>query len=338
MKTAIVLLNWNGIELLKKFLPSVVKHSAHCAEIFVADNASIDNSLQFLKENHPAVKVIELSENTGFAGGYNKALEQICADYYILLNTDVEVTSGWIEPVITFMDADKTVAACQPKIKSYYQQNLFEYAGAAGGFIDKLGYPFCRGRIFNSLEDDLNQYNDTREIFWASGACMFIRANVFHELGGFDTDFFAHMEEIDLCWRIQNSRKKIVCMPQSEVYHVGGGTLPKKNPQKTYLNFRNNLMMIHKNLPSSNLWYVILLRLLLDGIAGLQFLVKGNFADVGAILRAHFYFYAHFKSRTRLRKQTQLLVKGYNKKNIYPKSIVAQYYLKRKRYFSELNF
>src|SRR6185436_9827740 len=235
MKTAIVILNWNGKELMKRFLKNVITHSQHCAEIIIADNASTDGSAQFLKENFPALKIIPFSENYGFAGGYNKALKEINAEYYILLNSDVEVSEKWIEPVIEMMEADPGIVCCQPKIKSWHNKELFEHAGGAGGFIDNYGYPFCRGRIFLTLEKDDGQYNDAKEIFWATGACMFIRSKVFHEMNGFDEQFFAHMEEIDLCWRMQNKGYKIYCIPEYEVFHIGGGTLPKNNPGKTYL-------------------------------------------------------------------------------------------------------
>jgi GT2 family glycosyltransferase len=338
MKTAIVLLNWNGKELLKKFLENVVKYSQHHADIIIADNASTDGSVEFLKEYFPQLRIISFSENYGFAEGYNKALKEINAEYYVLLNTDVEVTPQWIEPVIELMEKNTGIACCQPKIKSFLDRTLFEHAGAAGGFIDKYGYPFCRGRMFLTLEKDTGQYNDVKEIFWATGACMFIRANVFHEMGGFDTEFFAHMEEIDLCWRMQNKGYKIYCVPQSEVYHVGGGTLPKNNPRKTYLNFRNNLMMIHKNLPSSSLFFVLIIRLVLDGIAGLKFLFEGGVNDCIAVIKAHFYFYRHYSKRKHIRNEIQQSIINHNIKNIYQHSLVVNYFIKRKKHYSELKY
>jgi GT2 family glycosyltransferase len=338
LKTAVVILNWNGKELLKKFLTTIIERSKHCAEVIIADNASTDDSVKFLNENFPDLRIISFSENHGFAGGYNKALKEIEAEYFILLNSDVEVTEQWIEPVISFMEKNTEVACCQPKIKSWNDKHLFEHAGAAGGFIDKYGYPFCRGRMFLTLEKDTFQYNDVKEIFWATGACMFIRSKVFHEMNGFDEEFFAHMEEIDLCWRMQNKGYKIYCVPQSEVYHVGGGTLPKNNPRKTYLNFRNNLMMIHKNLPSSTLLFVFFFRLILDGIAGIKFLFEGGVKDCAAVIKAHFYFYSHYSGRKQIRKAAQQSVKIHNKKNIYQHSIVYDYFIKGKRNFSELDF
>src|SRR5690606_32957114 len=240
MKVAVVILNFNGAKLLKQFLPSVIKHTPSWCEIIVADNASTDNSLQVMKEYFPHIRIIPLSENTGFAGGYNRALKQVDAEYYVLLNSDIEVTPQWVESVIQFMDANKDVAACQPKILAYHQKNEFEHAGASGGFMDYLGYPFCRGRLFNTLEKDSGQYNQPIEIFWATGACMFIRSNEYHAAGALDEYFFAHMEEIDLCWRLKRKGLRLFCIPQSQVFHVGGGTLHKSNPRKTYLNFRNN--------------------------------------------------------------------------------------------------
>ncbi|MEO5570842.1 MAG: glycosyltransferase family 2 protein [Bacteroidia bacterium] len=338
MKTAIVILNWNGKELLKKFLKNVVEHSQHCAHVIIADNASTDDSIKFLKENFPQLRIISFSENYGFAGGYNKALKEVSAEYFILLNSDVEVTARWIEPVIELMDNNPEIVCCQPKIRSCLEKELFEHAGAAGGFIDKYGYPFCRGRMFTTLEKDTGQFNNPTEIFWATGACMFIRSKVFHEMNGFDATFFAHMEEIDLCWRMQHKNYKIYCVPQSVVYHVGGGTLPKNNPRKTYFNFRNNLMMIHKNLPSSTLFFVLIIRLILDGIAGIKFLFEGGVKDCLAVIKAHVYFYMHYSERKRLRKEIQQTIKNHNYTNIYQHSIVVNYFVKGKKSFSQLNF
>ncbi|MEO8759865.1 MAG: glycosyltransferase family 2 protein, partial [Bacteroidia bacterium] len=263
-KIAVVILNFNGKKLLQKFLPSVIDNSK-LATIYVADNASTDDSISFLKTDFPQVKIIELIQNYGFAKGYNEALKRVDADYFILVNSDVEVTPNWIEPIINLMETDKAIAAAQPKIVSYNTKDEFEYAGACGGFIDKYGYPFCRGRIFDTIEKDTNQYNNPIEIFWATGACMFVRAQVFNELKGFDGFYFAHMEEIDLCWRIKNTGHKIMVVPGSVVYHVGGGTLNKLSPQKTFLNFRNSLLSLTKNNTSGNLFFKILVRLNLDG-------------------------------------------------------------------------
>jgi GT2 family glycosyltransferase len=256
MKTAVVILNWNGRNFLETFLPSVLEYSARCADVIVADNASTDDSVAFLQEHYPQIRIIEHPKNGGFSKGYNDALKQIDAEYYILLNSDVEVTPNWITPVIEMMDADPSIAACQPKLRSFEDRSQFEYAGAAGGFIDAYGYPFCRGRIFDVLEEDRGQYDDACEVFWATGACLFVRADLYHALGGLDEDFFAHMEEIDFCWRLKNNGHKVMYCPDSTVYHVGGGALPKSSPRKTYLNFRNNLALLVKNLPSKRLGWV----------------------------------------------------------------------------------
>lgn len=301
---AVVILNYNGQKHLADFLPSVIQYSSD-ATIYVADNASTDCSLELLKTAFPSVKIIELKENHGFAQGYNEALEFVEAEYYVLLNSDVEVTPNWIEPVIELMNNDKTIAACQPKIKAFHQKSHFEYAGAAGGFIDHLGYPFCRGRIFQEIEQDLKQYDDNHEVFWATGACMFVRAEVFHQVGGFDGDFFAHMEEIDLCWRIHHAGYKVYACGSSEVYHVGGGTLHKSNPYKTFLNFRNGLAMLYKNHPDKGFSLAIFTRLILDGVAGIKFLLFDSWEDCWAVARAHFDFYAHFLSWYKKRKQIQ---------------------------------
>jgi len=291
LKIAVVILNWNGKDWLEKFLPTVIKHSSD-TEIIVADNGSTDDSISFLSANFPTVRIVNNKENLGFAGGYNKALNQIHAKYYVLLNSDVEVTEDWIAPIINLMDSDKNIAACQPKLLDFNNRTKFEYAGASGGFIDNLGYPFCRGRIFGSLEEDSGQYNEAIEVFWATGACIFVRAEVFWEAGGFDEDFFAHQEEIDLCWRLKNKGHKIMVEPNSVVYHVGGGTLDAGSPFKTHLNFRNNQKMLFKNLPLPSLFVVIPIRLLLDAVAAITFLKQKNgFSHFFAIVRAHFAFY-----------------------------------------------
>ncbi|CAN5400140.1 glycosyltransferase family 2 protein [soil metagenome] len=336
-RVAIVILNWNGQEFLRKFLPEVIRTSASEAKIIIADNASTDDSLNVLKSFGDAVSVIQLDQNYGFTGGYNRALTRVDADYYILLNSDVVVTDNWIQPVINYMDQHPEVAAAQPKIRSYIDQELLEHAGAAGGYIDYLGYPFCRGRIFNSLEADTLQYNDIRDVFWATGACMFIRAKDFHTVGVLDEEFFAHMEEIDLCWRLQQIGKRICVVPESKVFHVGGGTLPKHSPRKTYFNFRNNLMMLHKNLPLSRLLFVIPLRIILDLVAGLKFMFDGDFADLWAVIRAHGYFYGSIARRGELRKQQQRIGKGTIIQGIYNKSLVKEYYLQGNKKFSQMD-
>ena len=302
--TAVVILNFNGVGFLKKYLPAVIRHS-ESAEIVVADNASTDDSVEFMKHEFPQIRLLENGENAGFAGGYNWALSQVESDYYVLLNSDIEVTPNWLQPVIGLMESDKTIAACQPKIRSAFQKDRFEYAGASGGFIDQWGYPFCRGRVFEEMEKDEGQYDDVREVFWATGACLFVRADVYHRLGGLDEDFFAHMEEIDFCWRAKNEGYKIMVQPASVIYHVGGGTLPKSSARKTYLNFRNNFMLLYKNLPQNRLWKVFAVRLLLDGLAGVRFLLQGHFWDVIAVIKAHFYFYGHL-GMLKDRKSTRL--------------------------------
>lgn len=289
-KVAVVILNWNGKDFLQKFLPNVLSHSPD-GSVYVADNASTDDSINLLKEKFPEVNIVINQSNGGFAKGYNDALQKIEAEYYVLLNSDVEVSANWIEPIIKLMDIDRSIAACQPKILDYNNNNKFEYAGAAGGFIDKYGYPFCRGRIFGEIEEDTNQYNDIREIFWATGACMFVRASVYHNLQGFDEDYFAHMEEIDLCWRMKNTGHKIFVVPTSVVYHVGGGTLNKVNPRKTFLNFKNNLITLVKNDQSGFLFFKFIYRLKLDGLAGIVFILKGDLKHCIAIIKAHFSFY-----------------------------------------------
>jgi GT2 family glycosyltransferase len=288
---AIVILNWNGRAHLAQFLPSVMRTTYAGARVVVADNASSDDSIAFLEANYPAVEILRLSENFGFARGYNEALTSVQADYYVLLNSDVEVTPGWVEPILELMEADRTVGACQPKLLAYRQKDLFEYAGAAGGWIDAFGYPFSRGRVFDICETDSGQYDDVQEVFWASGAALFIRREVFHGLGGFDPFFFAHQEEIDLCWRAQLAGHRIFCCPQSVVYHVGGGTLPKGNSRKTFLNFRNNHIMLAKNLPLGEKWWKIPVRLLLDQVAAWKGLLGGDNGYFIAINRAHFAFY-----------------------------------------------
>jgi hypothetical protein len=291
IKIAVVVLNWNGKVWLDKFLPFLIKYSQE-ATIFMADNASDDNSVEFIKSNFPEVKIIRNDINGGYAKGYNDALRKINAEYFVLINSDIEVTKSWLTPIIKLMDFDKNIAACQPKILDYNCKKKFEYAGASGGFIDNLGYPFCRGRIFESLEEDKEQYNDAVEIFWATGACLFVRAAHFNEVNGLDEDFFAHQEEIDLCWRFKNNGYKVMVQPSSVVFHVGGGTLNTDSPFKTYLNFRNNLYMLFKNLSITSLFIVIPIRLLLDGIAALTFLKRSNgMKHLLAIAKAHFSFY-----------------------------------------------
>lgn len=321
MKIAVVILNWNGEKLLEQFLPSIIQFSPE-ATIYVADNASTDSSISFIKEKFPSIKIILNKSNLGFAGGYNEALKQVDADIFALVNSDIEVTENWLKPIIETYEKEPNTAIIQPKILDYKRKEYFEYAGAAGGFIDKYGYPFCRGRIFETLEKDHGQYNDNCEIFWASGACFFIRTSVYKELNGFDSDFFAHQEEIDLCWRAINKGYKIKYNSQSVVYHVGGATLQQGNPRKTELNFRNSLAMLVKNIPQKQLFSVILIRLILDGIAGIQFLFQGKLDHFLAILKAHFQFYNQFFINYKKRDQIQT-EKYYN-----TKSIVYLYFIK----------
>lgn len=284
-KVAVVILNYNGEEMLGRFLPSVVENSPG-ADIIVADNASTDGSVAFVKENFPSVKIVLLDRNYGFAGGYNRALEKVAADYVLLLNSDVETTPGWLEPLVALLDADSSIVACQPKILDFKRKPHFEYAGAAGGFIDRYGYPYCRGRLFDTVEEDKGQYDVPCDIFWATGAALLVRAAAYRAAGGLDECFFAHMEEIDLCWRLRSRGYRIVCEPRSVVYHVGGATLSAGNPQKTYLNFRNNLLMLYKNLPSCELGTVMRARCLLDFVAALKFAVAGEWLHCKAVLKA----------------------------------------------------
>lgn len=332
--TAVVILNWNGRSFLETFMPSVIKNTPVDVEIIVADNASSDDSIDFLKKNYPSVRIISLDKNYGFAGGYNEALKHVDAPYWVLLNSDMEVSPGWIEPIIALMESDSSIAACQPGIHSFHQPTHFEHAGAAGGFLDRYGYPFCRGRIFNTLEKDTGQYDEPREVFWATGACMFVRASAFNAVGGFDSRFFAHMEEIDLCWRMKNAGMKIMVCPQSKVFHVGGGTLPKSSSRKTFLNFRNSLWLLAKNMPRRSFYFSFLIRIMLDEIAALSFLVSGNPGDFIAVFRAYFAFLGSLRQ---MRKHSRNLPQELPPL-LYPRSIVSDYYLGKKKYFSSLDF
>ena len=330
MKIAIVILNWNGEILLERYLPSVIKHSAD-ADIYVADNASTDGSIAFLKEKYPSVKIIQNQENGGFAKGYNDALAYVETDIFCLLNSDVEVSKHWLDPIIKTFETLPDVAIIQPKILDLLKKDHFEYAGAGGGFIDQLGYPFCRGRIFQTLERDNGQYDDTTEIFWATGACMFVKSEVFKELKGFDDDYFAHQEEVDFCWRAKNHGYKIYYVGASKVYHLGGSTLSNMNPKKTYLNFRNSLFSITKNLPRRKAFIIIFLRLLLDGVAAIRFIFQLRFQHCWAILRAHFSFYRQFRKMYRKREKSRFLKKYYS-----TKSIVWSYFVHKQRNFNIL--
>ena len=337
MRIAIAILNWNGKNLLEKFLPDVIKYSQHNAEIYIIDNASYDNSVDFIKTNFPSAKIIINDKNYGFAKGYNEGLKDISADYFALLNSDVQVTADWIEPVISLMESDLTISACQPKLLNFNVRDEFEYAGGGGGFIDKWGYPFCRGRIFDSFEKNSGQYNDVREIFWASGACLFVRSKTFFEAGRLDEDFFAHMEEIDLCWRMKNMGYKVMYCPQSVVYHVGGGTLSKISPNKTFLNFRNNLILLCKNHSSEYFRIKILLRLKLDGLAGLRFLFSGQFKHFLAVIRAHWSFFGSLGRTLKKRRAMKKRISNYTSSSVYKGSIVYDYFIKGKKKFSDLD-
>ena len=336
MKVAVVILNWNGEAMLRRFLPTVVRYSCDEAEIWVADNASDDASVQLLHEHFPSVRLIQLDKNYGFAEGYNRALAQIEAEYYVLLNSDVEVTHHWLTPLVEYMDAYPDVAACQPKLLSEANRDYFEYAGASGGFIDRYGYPFCRGRIFNTVEEDNGQYDYIIDILWATGACMLIRSADYREVHGLDGRFFAHNEEIDLCWRLRQRGRRIVCIPESEVYHVGGGTLPKSNPMKTFLNFRNNLTMLYKNLPDGELKGVMRVRRVLDYVAALKMLVADrSWADFKAVVKARraFYRWRHNFDDDR-REIGRTRTAGPSERVDY--SILWQYYVKGRKTFSRL--
>ncbi|MCF6350848.1 MAG: glycosyltransferase family 2 protein [Flavobacteriaceae bacterium] len=334
MKIAIVILNWNGKELLKKFLPKIIRYSnpKYC-DIYVVDNASTDDSITFIKQKFSSVKIIQNDNNYGYSKGYNIALKDINTDIFALVNTDIEVTENWLEPIInTFKTEEKTVII-QPKILDFKDKSKFEYAGAGGGFIDKYGYPFCRGRIFNTLEDDKGQYNDVSEIFWASGACFFIRSHIFNQLKGFDNDFFAHQEEIDLCWRAKNLGYIIKYNGKSTVYHIGGATLSASNSKKTYLNFRNSLYNLVKNAPSKNLIYKIIFRLILDGAAGIKFLFEFKPLHTFAIIKAHFSFYINLSNTLRKRKNITIKIKKYYDVN----TVVKQYFIHKRKTYSELD-
>lgn len=336
-KTSIVILNWNGSNMLKKFLPSVLACSAN-AEVVVADNASTDGSLDLLRSSFPEVRLIVLDRNYGFAEGYNKALEQVKAQYYVLLNSDVEVGEGWLQPLVAFLDKHADYCACQPKLRAYHAPDSFEYAGASGGFLDRYGYPFCRGRLFSTVEKDEGQYDTITDVLWATGACLVIRSDDYWRAGGLDARFFAHNEEIDLCWRLRLAGRRIACVPESTVWHVGGGTLPKSNPMKTYLNFRNNLTMLYKNLSEQELKKVMRVRRVLDYVAALQMLLTGKPREMKAVIKARRDF-AKWKP---LFRQDRLLIQNSRKVDsiaeIYPGSLLACYYLRGKKLFSQLKW
>ena len=341
-KVAVVILNWNGVKYLKQFLPSVLSSTWPNLDIIIGDNASTDGSVEFIRQEYPSLQIIQNDKNYGFTGGYNKVLERVDADYYILLNSDVEVADGWIEPVIALMETDPMIAAAAPKIRAYNQKDHFEHAGAAGGFIDEFGYPFCQGRMFYEIEKDNGQYAQSGEVFWATGAAMFIKKHCWDEAGGFDDRFFAHMEEIDLCWRLKNMGYKIIYCAESEVFHLGGGTLNTENPFKTFLNFRNNLLLLQNNLSFWRAVFVIGIRIWLDFFALLRFLGEGKRKDAWAVSRAHRnFFLGLFKSNqnkpkpvdpARCKLPTANCLKG-----MYKGSIVWDFFVKKKRHFTDLD-
>jgi len=337
IKVAIVILNWNGEGFLKQFLPVLVANTNYeGAEIIIVDNASTDGSMSYLQSTFTNLKTIILDKNYGFAGGYNKALEQIKAEYYVLLNSDVEVIADWLQPIMTYLDSNMDVVACQPKIKAYHTKNCFEHAGASGGFIDYLGFPFCRGRVLGTAEEDKGQYDEVCDVFWATGACLVIRADVFWKVGAFDETFFAHMEEIDLCWRLNARGYRIVCVPQSTVYHVGGGTLNVESPYKTYLNFRNNLLMLYKNLPQQSLAKTLKWRKVLDYIAAAQLYLTGKPKNAASVLKARKDFKIMQPDFVEKRNENILYATQTNCNEMLNKSIVVEYYLKNNKTFSQI--
>ncbi len=339
VKVAVVILNWNGRKYLEEFLPTVLKHSkSSTTEIFVADNGSTDDSIAFLTAEYPDVKQILFEKNYGFAEGYNQALNQIDAEYFLILNSDIEVTKNWIDPLVNVLDSNPLIAGVSPKILAYDSNGFFEYAGAGGGFIDKFGYAFCRGRIFDTIESDYGQYNNKIDVFWTTGACMLVRSELFKLSGGFDADFFAHFEEIDYCWRMKNRGYRFVYNPESFVYHVGGGTLPKTNPLKTYLNYRNNLTCLYKNLPPETLKRTIFIRLLLDGLSSFRFIIKFKIAEFFAIIKAHFHFYAQIPKLKKFRDSEERFLNRKVHNEIYQGNIVKEYFVKKRISFAALKW
>lgn len=336
MQLAVIILNWNGLALLKEFLPSVVEYSNDLYKIYIADNGSTDDSIDYLKKNFQEIQIIELEENNGFAHGYNKALEKVEEDIYVILNSDVEVSPDWLKGVVEQFKENKDLAALQPVLLDHRSRNKYEYAGAAGGFIDKNGFPFCDGRLFNHIEE-YNEKAKSKEIFWASGAALIIRKADFRMVGGFDGDFFAHMEEIDLCWRLKNIGKEIHSYPQSIVYHLGGGTLGKLRPKKTYLNFRNGLFLLTKNYHSGSLFLKLVKRLLLDGVAALKFLFEGSPAHFFAVLKAHLHYYRMLGKMLGKRKKLKAQGLKPNLKGLYNGSVVTDYFIKGKKRFRDLD-
>ena len=331
MNVAVVILNWNGKKLLEQFLPSVISCSEKVATIYIADNASTDDSVSFVKNNFPSIKIIQNKTNGGYAKGYNDALEGLTEDLFVLLNSDILVSNNWLTTIISEFKKDENLVAAQPKILDYNNKSYFEYAGAGGGYIDRLGYPYCRGRIFNTLEKDKGQYDDITPIFWASGACLFVRKTAYKEVDGFDEVFFTHQEEIDLCWRLQSKGGTIKYIGKSTVYHIGGATLSSNNSKKTFYNFRNTLLMLIKNVGSSKIYLLLIIRLILDGLAGLQFLSQGKWKHSLAIIKAHFSFYRLIPIYLKKRNNNKTQFKYY-----HIKSIVWNYFIRKNRTFKQL--
>ncbi|XZF12693.1 glycosyltransferase family 2 protein [Chitinophagaceae bacterium MMS25-I14] len=336
--TAVVILSYNGKKWHEQFMPLIVAEAHTGYDVVVVDNASTDDTLQYVQDNFPQAHTLQIAVNRGFANGYYEGLRQVQAKYYILLSADFEVTHGWFPPLLHAMQKYPGLAACQPKIRYWRERDFFEYAGAGGGFMDKWGYLFCRGRIFNDLEKDLGQYDDDIEVFWASGGCLMVRADLYHQLGGLDADLYAHMEEVDLCWRMKNAGYKIGYVGKSTVYHVGGSVITYGSPQKLYYNFRNSLILLLKNETRARLIWLFPLRLVLDGVAGLQLLAKGKFKEVATIIKAHFHFYGSIGKWMRHRKEAKRHVTTRNKAGIYPRSIIWQYFALGKKQFSKLNW
>ncbi len=336
--TAVVILSYNGTKWHELFLPGIIANAKNDYDVIVVDNASTDDTLQYVKTNFPTVKTLSIAINRGFASGYYDALKQIKAKYYVLLSADFEVSDGWFQPLHTAMEADTMLAACQPKIKYWRDKEAFEYAGAGGGFMDKYGYLFCRGRMFFDIEKDHGQYNDSIEVFWASGGCLFVRADLYHHVGGLDADLYAHMEEVDLCWRLKNAGYKIGYVGKSTVFHVGGSVISYGSPQKLYYNFRNNLILLIKNEESSKLMWLFPLRLILDGVAGLRLLLKGEFKEMTIIIKAHFHVYQKIGKWLKARKAAQSIITTRNKVGIYEKSVIFDYFISKKKLFPKLNW
>ncbi|HMN31859.1 MAG TPA: glycosyltransferase family 2 protein [Chitinophagaceae bacterium] len=336
--TAVVVLSYNGKVLHQQFFPMLLQEAQNQYQVFLIDNASTDDTAKYIKEHFPEVEIVQLKVNKGFSNGYYEGLKQIQSKYYVLLSADFEITEGWFAPLFQLMEVNDDIAACQPKIKYFKDKSKFEYAGAGGGFIDKWGYLFCRGRIFFDIEEDSHQYDNQIEVFWAGGGCMFVRADVYHHLGGLDKDLYAHMEEVDLCWKMKNAGYRIAYCGSSTVYHIGGSVISYGSPQKIFYNYRNSLVLLLKNLPTNKLIYILPFRLILDGVSGMRSLLKGNLVEVMTIIKAHWSFFIHFKMWYQKRKEAKIFVTKRNENGIYPQSILVDYFLKKKKKFSELNY